>query len=250
MTYKEFQSAQNLIVQTLQAGGKLVWTGVGKSGIIAQKLCSTSLSLGLPSTHLDPMSALHGDLGMLNGSSTTFKSSSSTSKLPMPAADVVIALSHSGSSPELLALLPHLRLRGVRLIALTARQDSGLGSAAQQSGGHWIDCRTAGYDNLPDQMILEEESSGSQQSQSCCPTSSLFSLSSATAGTDEADPTIPAPSSSTTTALAMGDSLVLSCAKMLGLGAQDFGKNHPGGALGKRMMAELEEKTEALAVGA
>lgn len=243
MTYKEFQAAQNLIVSTLRAGGKVVWTGVGKSGIIAQKLCATSLSLGMPATYLDPMSALHGDLGLLNGTKALGSSNNeAASQLPTPPADVVIALSHSGSSAELLALLPHLRLRGVKLVALTARHDSGLGSAAKESGGNWIDCRTAGYDNFP------EPTGGSEEERSLCPTSSLFSLSSATAGTDEADPSVPAPTSSTTTALAMGDSLILSCAKMLGLGTRDFGKNHPGGALGKRMMAELEEKTAEMSV--
>ncbi|PWN17797.1 SIS domain-containing protein [Microstroma glucosiphilum] len=272
-TFDQFERAQQLVVETLKAGGKLVWTGVGKSGIIANKLSSTSLSLGLPSAYLDPLAALHGDLGRLNGSpsnSNLVASTSAKSQLPAPPNDVLVALSHSGSSPELLGLLPHVELRGVKVIALTAQRDSALGKAALQGGGSWIDCRTAGrggeQQELPQDFSLSEDEDESESRSrsprrcgnaacqhrdgaSCCSTSALFcsSLASAlTAGTDEADADLPAPTSSTTTALAMGDSLVLSCAKMLGLGTTaEFGKNHPGGALGQRMMAEMKISQKA-----
>lgn len=245
----------------------------GLLGIIANKLSSTSLSLGLPSAYLDPLGALHGDLGRLNGSpsnSSLVASTSGKSQLPAPPTDVLVALSHSGSSPELLALLPHVELRGVKIIALTAQRDSALGKAALQGGGSWIDCRTAGrggeHKELSRELAISEDEDDvgspsrsptrcgnsacqNQDSGSCCSTSALFcsSLASAlTAGTDEADADLPAPTSSTTTALAMGDSLVLSCAKMLGLGTTaEFGKNHPGGALGQRMMAEMKISQKA-----
>lgn len=230
-TYGEFQGAQGLIVDVLKKGGKLVWTGVGKSGIIAQKLCASSLSLGLPACYLDPMAALHGDLGALNGIAMSNIASSSSS-LPLPSTDVLIALSHSGSSAELSSLIPHVKLRGVKIIALTAARSSTLGEAAKETGGHWIDCRTAGRGDDP-----SSATTGSSVRK-------MLSLSSAQAGTDEADPSLPAPTSSTTTALAMGDSLVLSCARMLGLGKDDFAIRHPGGSLGQRFMAELEDKKQ------
>lgn len=248
------------------------------SGIIARKLSCTSLSLGLPSTFLDPMGALHGDLGMLNGAApgSAFASMRSTSQLPPPPCDVLIALSHSGSSGELIAMLPHVKLRGVKVIALTAKKDSALGQAALESGGCWIDCRTAGRGGWPEtpgscsradsfsegssfaaeqqygfppcssQQVRPPQQSGSDDAAASGPYCAAARFVSAltappAGGTDEADPDLPAPTSSTTTALAMGDSLVLSCARLLGLGTGEFGKNHPGGALGKRMMAELQQ---------
>ncbi|CAO1624689.1 unnamed protein product [Parajaminaea phylloscopi] len=280
-TYSEFMASQSLVTTTLQAGGKLVWTGVGKSGIIAKKLCSTSLSLGLPATFLDPVAALHGDLGLVNGPgprktaafhsspkpSSSSAGSSRVAGLPAPPADLLIAISHSGSSPELLALLPHVvELRGVKVIALTAKKDSALGQAARDSGGAWLDCRTAhrpdsasrpdeGFDNDASPSTSTSGSDAGWQGSrnmettranghTCCYCGSLqlhdntrpnATHAAKDTGTDEADSELRAPTSSTTTALAMGDSLVLSCARSLGLGKDDFAKNHPGGALGQIM---------------
>lgn len=243
-THEEFSAAQELVLSTLRAGGKLIWTGVGKSGIIAHKLCSTSLSLGIPSTFLDPVSALHGDLGLVNGNRSSFSQSvpGPSGSLPRPPSDVVIALSHSGSSSELLTLLPHVvDQRQVPVIALTAKQDSALGKAARQSGGAWIDCRTASRMHC-DTSCTGDDLSESGQLVTCTYCGSSNSHGSAEgraaiagAGTDEADPNLKAPTSSTTTALAMGDALVLSCARALGLGKDHFARNHPGGALGKAM---------------
>lgn len=94
-------------------------------GLVARKLCSSMQSLGIPSVFLHPVEALHGDLGMLS-----------------PGRDVVIAISHSGGSPELQALLPHIKRRRCPLIAFTAKQESALGRAADA----WVDCRTASAD--------------------------------------------------------------------------------------------------------
>ncbi|PWN24646.1 SIS domain-containing protein [Jaminaea rosea] len=245
-TSHSFSHAQQLVTDTLRGGGKLVWTGVGKSGIIARKLASTSLSLGMPATWLDPTEALHGDLGLLNGSEASSSSclpsssASSSSQIPRPPQDLLLALSHSGSSKEVATLLPHVERRRVRIIALTAKRDSPLGQAAQRSGGAWLDCRTA-------------TASNDAKAQPACSACNAAPWSYSGEGTDEADPCLPAPSSSTTTALAMGDSLVLSCAKALGLGEREFAKNHPGGALGQRFLAqEAEEakRAQGKAVGA
>lgn len=232
-TFSDFSLAQSLVVETLRGGGKLVWTGVGKSGIIARKLASTSLSLGMPATWLDPTEALHGDLGLLNGAADPLASNpassassfaSTSSLIPRPPQDLLLALSHSGSSREVASLLPHVERRRIRVIALTAKRDSPLGQAARRSGGAWLDCRTA-------------TATPSDNAPVACSSCYATGASLAEAGTDEADPGLPAPSSSTTTALAMGDSLVLSCAKVLGLGERDFARNHPGGALGQRFLA-------------
>ena len=88
--------------------GKVVLTGVGKAGVIAQKVSATLASTGTGSIFLHPVEALHGDLGRVQRG------------------DVVLALSHSGSTEELVRLLDHLKARGSRLIAITGAADSPL----------------------------------------------------------------------------------------------------------------------------
>ena len=92
--------------------GRVVVTGIGKSGIVGQKIAATLASTGTPAFFLHPSEAIHGDLGMIL------------------AGDVVLALSHSGESAEIVALLPHVRRRGAKLVALTGRRDSTLGQEA------------------------------------------------------------------------------------------------------------------------
>ncbi|MBC8144059.1 MAG: KpsF/GutQ family sugar-phosphate isomerase [bacterium] len=86
--------------------GKVIVTGVGKSGIIAQKITATLNSTGTPAFYLHPADAMHGDLGMLRGE------------------DVVIILSKSGDTMELARLMPSLRQSGVGIIALAGNNDS------------------------------------------------------------------------------------------------------------------------------
>ncbi len=92
--------------------GRVVVTGIGKSGIVAQKIAATLASTGTPAFFLHPSEAIHGDLGMIL------------------AGDVVLALSHSGETEEIVALLPHVRRRGAKLVALTGRRGSTLGREA------------------------------------------------------------------------------------------------------------------------
>lgn len=88
--------------------GKVVVTGVGKSGVIAQKIAQTLTSTGTMAIFLQPSDALHGGLGVVaNG-------------------DVVIALSNSGETDELLAILPSIRARGCRVISIVGNTDSTL----------------------------------------------------------------------------------------------------------------------------
>jgi len=88
--------------------GRVVLTGMGKAGLVARKIAATLASTGTPAFFLHPAEAIHGDLGMVRTE------------------DVVMALSNSGETEEILALLPHLRGFGVRLVAMTGNSASTL----------------------------------------------------------------------------------------------------------------------------
>ncbi len=90
----------------------IVTTGVGKSGFIAQKMAATLSSTGSPSVFLDPLNALHGDLGIT------------------APGDVVISFSYSGETSELLAILPTLKQRGVPVISIVGNLQSSLAKAS------------------------------------------------------------------------------------------------------------------------
>ena len=96
----------------LASKGRVVATGMGKSGHVARKIAATLASTGTPAFYVHPGEAGHGDLGMITE------------------ADVVLALSYSGESDELLMLLPVLKRQGNRLIAMTGRPQSSLARAA------------------------------------------------------------------------------------------------------------------------
>lgn len=104
-----FERAGRLI---LACRGRVVVTGIGKSGAIARKIAATLASTGTPALFLHPAEGVHGDLGMVTHG------------------DVVIALSYSGESDEIVAILPVLKRLDVRLIAVTGRPASTLGEQA------------------------------------------------------------------------------------------------------------------------
>ncbi len=106
---RSFEEAISLLSRCL---GRVVVTGMGKPGIIGQKISATFSSLGIPSLWLHPAEAAHGDLGRVTGQ------------------DVVVALSHSGESEELIHLLPVLKRIGAKLIAVTSRPGSRLARQA------------------------------------------------------------------------------------------------------------------------
>lgn len=106
---EEFEQAVEII---LNCSTRVVITGIGKSGIIGQKIAATLNSTGTPAFFLHPVEAMHGDLGMV------------------AATDVVIAISYSGHTAELNALMASLRKRGVNIIAMTGGSDSPLAEAA------------------------------------------------------------------------------------------------------------------------
>lgn len=101
----EFSNAIDIL---LACQGRVVVTGMGKSGHIARKIAATMASTGTPAFFVHPAEAAHGDLGMI------------------AERDVLIALSNSGESDEIIALLPSLRRKGVSLIAMTGRPQSTL----------------------------------------------------------------------------------------------------------------------------
>ena len=105
----EFEQAVTMI---MECPSRLVITGIGKSGIIGQKISATLNSTGTPSFFLHPVEAMHGDLGMLSPS------------------DVVLAISYSGETVELNGLLASLRKRVVRIIAMTGNPRSTLAGFA------------------------------------------------------------------------------------------------------------------------
>src|SRR5258706_11337696 len=100
------------VEMVLACPGRVVVTGMGKPGFIAQKISATFASTGTPSLYLHPAEALHGDLGRL-----------------VPG-DMVLALSNSGETEEILRLLPALKRLGAPIIAVTGGQKSSLAAAA------------------------------------------------------------------------------------------------------------------------
>ncbi len=109
-----FLDAVELILSTK---GKLIITGVGKSGLVGAKMAATFASTGTSSFFLHPTEALHGDLGMIGK------------------ADAVLAISNSGESEELTKILPHIKRFDIPLIGMTGNKDSSLGRYADV----WLD---------------------------------------------------------------------------------------------------------------
>ena len=107
-----FDKAVALITYALANRNKLVVVGVGKSGNIGRKIAATFTSTGAPAVLLDSVDALHGDLGILNDG------------------DIVLALSYSGETDELIDLLPAMKRFSVRVIAITSAPKSTLGKHA------------------------------------------------------------------------------------------------------------------------
>lgn len=99
---------EGIVGLIIDCGGKVVLCGMGKSGHIARKIAATFSSLGTPSIFLHPAEALHGDLGMISSN------------------DVVILLSNSGESQEILHILPSIKFIGAVMVAITSERESTL----------------------------------------------------------------------------------------------------------------------------
>lgn len=105
-----FPDLEKIIALLLTCQGKLIVTGVGKSGLIGAKMAATFASTGTPSFFLHPTEAMHGDLGMISKE------------------DILLAISYSGESSELSSILPHVKRFDIPLIAMTKNPDSTLGT--------------------------------------------------------------------------------------------------------------------------
>ena len=113
------------------ATGRVIVTGVGKSGIVGRKIAATLTSTGTPATFVHPVESVHGDLGIVG------------------ADDVAILLSKSGETEELLPLLEHLKRMGVRVIAFTGAPDSTLGRHADVVVDTWVREEACPHDLAP-----------------------------------------------------------------------------------------------------
>ena len=108
------------MLETLARGGKIVVTGIGKNIHVGEKIAATMASTGSTAMLLNPVQAMHGDLGMVTAS------------------DIVLAISYSGESDEVIRLIPSLRRIGVKIIGMTGKADSSL--AKNSDWVYLIDC--------------------------------------------------------------------------------------------------------------
>jgi arabinose-5-phosphate isomerase len=106
-------SADRAVELLLHCAGRVIVTGMGKMGLVGRKIAATLASTGTPAVFLHPAEAYHGDLGIVT------------------AQDVVLALSNSGQTEEVVNLLPHFKRLGTKVLALTGRPDSTLGGYAE-----------------------------------------------------------------------------------------------------------------------
>lgn len=106
---EQFQKACELIIN---CQGKLIITGLGKSGLVGKKIAATLSSTGTPSIFLHPTEALHGDFGLIQSN------------------DIVLAISHSGYTEEICKLIPALKHKQISLISITSQSHSALAKAS------------------------------------------------------------------------------------------------------------------------
>ena len=106
------QSFYQAVLLLVNLTGKVIVTGIGKSGHASRKIAATMVSLGIPAVYLNPAEAIHGDLGIVQCN------------------DVVISISKSGESQELLAILPAIKSFGAKLVGITSNPNSSLGKMA------------------------------------------------------------------------------------------------------------------------
>ena len=160
--------------------GRVVVTGLGKAGHIGKKIAATFASIGIPAFFVHTCESLHGDMGMITKD------------------DVVIMISNSGETSEILNMLPSLKIIGPATISITGSRESPLAKGT-------------------DVMILCD------------------------AG-DEIDHNSLAPTASAIAALAIGDALATVVSQEKGFSDKDFAMNHPGGALGQKLIKEYLER--------
>jgi arabinose-5-phosphate isomerase len=170
--------------------GRVVVTGMGKSGIIARKIAATLSSTGTPALFMHPVEAVHGDLGMV------------------VRGDLVLALSSSGETEEILRLLATIKRLQVPLVSMTGDAIFPLSSRtnSRDLASTRLSTLAAAADVALDCSVAKEACS--------------LGL---------------APTASTTTMLALGDALAMALSEKRGFREEDFANLHPGGKLGKKL---------------
>ena len=180
-----FQRAVELLYG---CAGRVVVTGLGKSGLVARKIAATLNSTGTPALFLHPAEALHGDLGML------------------VRGDMVMALSASGETEEILQLLATMKRLQIPLISVTCDRLYGASGPGANAPPAKVSTLASAAEIALDCSVDKEACS--------------LGL---------------APTASTTTMLALGDALAMALAERRGFKEEDFAGLHPGGKLGKRL---------------
>lgn len=159
--------------------GKIIVSGIGKSGIVAQKIVATFNSTGTNAIFLHSADSIHGDLGVVREE------------------DIVVLISKSGSTAEVMRLIPVLKNLGVRIILITGNLESKLAGLS---------------DIVLDSSVKEE----------ACP----LNL---------------APTSSSTSALVLGDAIAIALLEKRGFTREDFAAVHPGGILGRKLLLKVKD---------
>ena len=168
------ETFSEILKTILACEGKVILIGMGKSGHIAKKIAASMSSLGTSAIFVHPGESMHGDLGMIQSK------------------DVVIMISYSGETDELLRIIPGIKMIGSTMIGITCNSESSLSRACDITQV-LSDIKEACYMGL-------------------------------------------APTSSTTAVLVYGDALAVAAAKIKGFDKDDFGRFHPAGSLGKKLI--------------
>lgn len=176
---QSFLSLTQACLSVLNAGGKIVICGLGKSGHIGHKIAATLASTGSTAVFMHPVEAFHGDIGILQDK------------------DILVTISYSGETDELIKVLPAAKRLGVQIAAITGNMNS----------------RLAEFSDITVSVAVPREA---------CP----FNL---------------APTTTTTVTLALGDALAMTLLKLRGFTKEDFGRLHPGGAIGRSLTLRVRE---------
>lgn len=174
-----FEKAIELLRLTIERRNKIIVLGVGKSGNVGEKIAATLTSTGAPAVTLNCLNALHGDLGVIADG------------------DLLLILSYSGETDELLTLLPVLARFNAQRLAITGNKNSTLAKSCN--------------------IVLD------------------------THVTQEACPHNLAPTSSTTSMLALGDALAMVLLEARGFTRENFAHFHPGGQLGRSLLMRVRD---------
>jgi arabinose-5-phosphate isomerase len=220
-----FQRAVDLM---FCCAGRVVVTGMGKSGLIARKIAATLSSTGTPALYLHPVEALHGDLGMV------------------VRGDVVLALSASGETEEILQLLATIKRLQVPLITMTgdeicerdvgrAPSPANVGSSKARRTAKSSSKLSSGHLGLGAGPKSKAAGEGAPSTQAISTLAAAADVALDCSVAQEACSLGLAPTASTTTMLALGDALAVTLSQRRGFKEEDFANLHPGGKLGKRL---------------